>query len=130
MFLSKLNDIYPECINNNIINNSPKPYPSSTRIIKLNIQKYTLWRGRRRFKTSMLYYDTNNCDFCGKICMNHDDNFLEDLICLDIINNFIVLKNQLTSPIICYINVEIFMEMLKFNKKKADASICNSCYKD
>ena len=45
VFLSKLNDICPECIDNNIINNSPKPYPSSTRIIKLNIQKYTLWMG-------------------------------------------------------------------------------------
>ena len=25
----------------------------------------------------MLCYDVRNCDCCGKICINHDDNLLE-----------------------------------------------------
>ena len=25
----------------------------------------------------MLCYDVSNCDCCGKICINHDDNLLE-----------------------------------------------------
>ena len=36
LFLSKLHVICPENLYNNMINNSPKPYPSSTRITKLN----------------------------------------------------------------------------------------------
>ena len=36
VFLSKLHAICPEDIYNSIISNSPKPYPSSTRITKLN----------------------------------------------------------------------------------------------
>ena len=31
IFLSKLHDICPQDLYNNIINNSPKPYPTSTR---------------------------------------------------------------------------------------------------
>ena len=37
--LSKLHDICSEDLYNNIINNSPKPYLSSTRITRLNNQK-------------------------------------------------------------------------------------------
>ena len=73
--LSKLHDICPQDLYNNIINNSPKPYPTSTRITKLNSQKHTLYG--RRFDTSMLCYDVSNCDCCGKICINHDDNLLQ-----------------------------------------------------
>ena len=25
----------------------------------------------------MLCYDVSNCAYCGKICLNHDDNLLE-----------------------------------------------------
>ena len=49
--LSKLHDICPQDLYNNIINNSPKPYPTSTRITKLNSQKHALYG--RRFDTSM-----------------------------------------------------------------------------
>ena len=38
IFLSKLHDICQQDLYNNIINNSPKPYPTSTRITKLNSQ--------------------------------------------------------------------------------------------
>ena len=69
IFLYKLHDICPEDLYNNIINNSPKPYLSSTRITKLNSQKYALYS--RRFDTFMLCYDVSNCDCCGKICINH-----------------------------------------------------------
>ena len=75
IFLSKLHDICPQDLYNNIINNYPKPYPSSTRIRKLNSQKHALYG--RRFDTSMLCYDVSNCDCCCKICINHDDNLLE-----------------------------------------------------
>ena len=43
LFLFKLHIICPEKLNTNIINNSPKPYPSSTRIAKFNSEKYALY---------------------------------------------------------------------------------------
>ena len=49
-------------------------YPSSTRITKFNSQKHALYG--RRFNTSMLCYDVSNCGYCGKICINHDNNLL------------------------------------------------------
>ena len=75
IFLSKLHDIFPEDLYNNIFNNLPKPYSSSTRITKLNSQKHDLYGWR--FDTSMLCYDVNNYDCCGNICIKHDDNLLE-----------------------------------------------------
>ena len=75
IFLSKVHDICPEDLYNNIINNSPKPYPSSTRITKLNSQNYTLYG--RRFDTSLLCDDVSNCDCYGKICITRDDKLLE-----------------------------------------------------
>ena len=60
---------------NNIINNSPKPYPLSTRITKFNSEKYALHG--RRFETSILCYDLKNCGCCGKNCINHDDKLLQ-----------------------------------------------------
>ena len=75
LFLSKLHVICPDNLYNNIINNSPKPYPSSTRITNLNSEKHAVYG--RRFETSMLCYDVSNCDCCGKICINHDDNLLQ-----------------------------------------------------
>ena len=73
LFLSKLYVICPENLYNNIINNSPKPYLTSTRIRKLNSQKFTLY-GQQ--KTFILCYDVSIYDCCGKICINHDDNLL------------------------------------------------------
>ena len=43
IFLSKLHDICPQDFYNNIANNTPKPYPTSTRITKLNSQKHALY---------------------------------------------------------------------------------------
>ena len=83
--LSKLHDICPQDLYNNIINNSPKPYPTSTRITKLNNQKHALYS--RRFDTFMLCYDVSNCDCCGKICINRYDNLLERK--KKLLNNFI-----------------------------------------
>ena len=40
IFFSKLHDICPQA---DIINNSPKPYPTLTRITKLNSQKHALY---------------------------------------------------------------------------------------
>ena len=74
VFLSKLHDICPKYLYNNIINKSLKPCPSSTRIKKLINQKHALYG--RWFDTVMLYHDVSNCDCCG-ICINHDDNLLE-----------------------------------------------------
>ena len=74
LFLSKLHVNCPENLYNNIINNSPKPFPSSTRITKFNSKKNALYG--RRFETSMLCYDVSNYDCCGNICINHDDNLL------------------------------------------------------
>ena len=62
-------------VHNIYITTSPKPYPTSTRITKLNSQKHALHG--RRFNTSILCYDVSNCDCCGKICINHDENLLE-----------------------------------------------------
>ena len=80
----------------------------------------------------MLCYDVSNCDCCGKMCIDHDDNLLKmenillnDLIQLEnpimfgnvvvlvlvVVNNFIVLKNQLKCSFIGY----IMMEMLHGN---------------
>ena len=123
IFLSKLHDICPKDLYNNIINNSPKPYPSSTIIIKLNSQKHSLYS--RRFDTSMLCYDVRNCDCCGKICINHYDNLLEReniikrshltrknikfgnfiVLKLVVVNNFIVLKTHLKCIISVYITM-------------------------
>ena len=109
--LSKLHYICPEDLYNYIINNSPKSYPSSTRITQLNSQKHNLYG--RRLDTSMLFYDVSNCDCCGKIRINHGDNLLEreninkrfrltrkkynvwKCYCIKTcsVNNFIVLKN-------------------------------------
>ena len=69
----------------------------------------------------MLYYDISNCDCCGKISTNHDDDLLEKnyvikrshlsgnklhldvvVITFVIVNNYIVYKNQPKYPIICY----------------------------
>ena len=74
LFLSKLHINCSENMYNNIINNPPKPYPSSTRITESNSQKHALYD--RRFETSMLCYDVSNYDCCGNICINHDDNLL------------------------------------------------------
>ena len=60
---------------NNIINNYPNPYPSSTRITKLNSEKHAVYS--RLFENFMLCYDVSNCDCCGKIYINHDDNLLQ-----------------------------------------------------
>ena len=87
--------------------------------------------GRGGFKTSMLYYDTNNCNFCGKICINHDDNFLEDLICLE--NNkqfYCTQKSTHISYYMLHYGGKSSWKFLNLTQKKADASICNSCYKD
>ena len=46
LFLSQLHGICPENLYNNIINNSPKPYPYSTRVTKFNSEKNALY-GRR-----------------------------------------------------------------------------------
>ena len=43
LFLFMLHIIYQEKLYNNIINNSSKPYPSSTRIAKFNSEKYALY---------------------------------------------------------------------------------------
>ena len=60
IFLSKLHVICPENLYNNIINNSPKSYPSSTRIAKFNSEKHALYG--RRIESSILCYDVSNCD--------------------------------------------------------------------
>ena len=75
LFLSKLHVTCPKKLYNNIINNSPKPYPLSTRITKLNSEKHALYG--RGFEISMLCYDVSNCDYCGKMYINHDDNLLQ-----------------------------------------------------
>ena len=74
LFLSKLYVFCPENLYNNIINNSPTLYLTSTRIRKLNSQKFILYRQQQTF---ILCYDVSICDCCGKICINHDDNLLE-----------------------------------------------------
>ena len=73
--ISKLHDVCSKIQYNNIINNFPKPYQSSTRVTKLNSRKHALYS--RRFETSMLCYDVSNCDCCGKMCINHDDNIFK-----------------------------------------------------
>ena len=73
--ISKLHDVCSKSPYNNIINNFPKPYQSSTRVTKLNSRKHALYS--RRFETSMLCYDVSNCDCCGKMCINHDDNIFK-----------------------------------------------------
>ena len=72
--VSKLHVKYLEYICNNIINNSLN-YPPLTRTTKLNSQKHALYR--RQFENSMLCYDVSNCDCCGNICINYDDNLLK-----------------------------------------------------
>ena len=72
--LSPLHVICRENLYNNIINNSPTLYLTSTRIRKLNSQKFILYRQQQTF---ILCYDVSICDCCGKICINHDDNLLE-----------------------------------------------------
>ena len=73
----------------------------------------------------MLCYDVSNCAYCGKICLNHDDNLLEReniikrshltkkniklgnvvVLKLVMVNNFIVLKKQLKFIILVYITM-------------------------
>ena len=150
LFLSKLHVNCSEYIYNNIINNPPKPYPSSTRITESNSQKHALYG--RRFETSMLCYNVSNCDCCGKICITHDDNLLQKEIhiinrshlskkihkvwkccCSNICSgqqfycpqkpsqmNFYKLHHESKDP----------WKFLKLKKKKPNASICDFCYKD
>ena len=80
----------------------------------------------------MLCYNVSNCDCCGKMSIDYDDNLLKienillnDLIQLEkpimfgnvvvlvivVVNNFIILKNQLKYYFIGY----IMMEMLPGN---------------
>ena len=91
VLLSKLHVMCPEDLYSNILNNSPKPYPSSTRIIKLNSKAHILYG--RRFGTSMLCYNVKNCDYCGKICNNHDENLLE--------KNYVIYRSHLSKKILC-----------------------------
>ena len=74
-FCSKLHVNCPYNLYNNTINNNSKPYPSSTRIKKLNSKKHALYG--RPFENSMICYDVRNCDCCRKVCINNDDNLLE-----------------------------------------------------
>ena len=74
IILSKLHVNYSKNLYNNIINNPPNPYPSSTRITELNSQKHALYG--QWFETSMLCYDVSNCNYCWHIFINHDDNLL------------------------------------------------------
>ena len=72
--MSKLHVICLEDLYNNKINIYPKSFPSSTRITKFNSEKHAVYG--RRFEISMLCYDVSNYDCCGKVCINHDDNFI------------------------------------------------------
>ena len=64
---------------------------------KLNNQKHTL--NGRRFETSMLCYDINNCDCCGKMFINHDDNLLEKI---NVIKRSHLTRNKYNAWKYCY----------------------------
>ena len=70
----KLNDIYPQQVYDNILNNTPKIFPSCTRISKVYSKKHDLYC--LRFETSMFSYDISTCHCCGRICIFHSDNLL------------------------------------------------------
>ena len=148
--MSKLHVNCPENLYNNIINNSPKPFPSSTKIKKFNSEKNALYG--RRFETSMLCYDVRNCDCCGNICINHDDNLLlqnENHIikrshlsrkihkvwkcsCSNICSGEQFYCPQKPSKINFYKLHHESKDSWKFLKlkKTPNASICDFCYKD
>ena len=64
----------PQMLYENILNKSPKIYPSTTKITNSNAEKHALFG--RRFETSMLCFDVFNCECCGRISIFHDDNLL------------------------------------------------------
>ena len=73
-FLSKLNDICPQQVYNNILKNTPNIFLSCTRISKVDAKKHVLYG--RRFRTSMSSYNITTCHCCGRICIFHHDNLL------------------------------------------------------
>ena len=74
LFFSKLKEKCPQMLYENILNKSPKIYPSTTKITNSNAEKHALFG--RRFETSMLCFDVFNCECCGRISIFHDDNLL------------------------------------------------------
>ena len=135
----------------NILKNTPKNYPSCTKLTNVDAKKHALFG--RRFETSMFSYDVSSCHCCGRICICHRDNLLLKYnsnivkprhfsstmhdawkcVCNNFCKGEQFYCSKKPSQIVIFISHHNGLspwDFLKLPKNKPNASICDYCYKD